>query len=225
MNFENNLAPQKKQKLSHSLYGITSQEYSLGRSTITVAEEMVKAGIKIIQYREKEKSKREKYLDCIFVRKITREAGVTFIVNDDVDIALAVGADGVHIGQDDMPLDAVRKLTGEKMIIGVSTHNPGQAQEAVSKGADYIGVGPLYPTKTKKNVCDAVGLSYLDYAVQHVSIPFVAIGGIKLHNLSDVLSHGALCVAMVTEILSAPDIPARVKEISSIIEQWPKRKK
>jgi thiamine-phosphate pyrophosphorylase len=205
----------KRRKLAYPLYAITAEEYSLGRSNSQVVRDMLAGGVKIIQYRQKEKSSREKYLECVKIRKMTEKAAATFIVNDDLDIALAVKADGVHLGQEDMPIEAARKLVKENMIIGLSTHSPRQALDAIMRGADYIAIGPIFPTQTKKDLCPAVGLGYLDYAVKHVRIPFVAIGGIKLHNLQEVLAQGASCVAMVTEIVSAPDICARIKKILS----------
>ncbi|MFA4887976.1 MAG: thiamine phosphate synthase [Candidatus Omnitrophota bacterium] len=205
----------KRRKLAYPLYAITAEEYSLGRSNIEVARDMLAGGIKILQYRQKEKPKRQKYLECLEIRRMTVNAAATFIVNDDLDIALAVKADGVHLGQDDMPIEAARELVKEGMIIGLSTHSPRQAQDAIARGADYIAIGPIFPTRTKKDACPAVGLEYLDYAFKHVAIPFVAIGGIKLHNLREVLAHGAPCVAMVSEIVSAADICARIKEILS----------
>ncbi|MDP2940669.1 MAG: thiamine phosphate synthase [Candidatus Omnitrophota bacterium] len=207
----------KKEKLAFPLYCITAEEYSLGRGNLAVAKEILAAGVKILQYREKEKSKREKFAECLAIGKMAAEAGAAFIVNDDIDIALAVEADGVHLGQDDLPIAAARRLVGEEIIIGLSTHSQQQAEEAVSKGTDYISIGPIYPTQTKKNACPAVGLAYLDYAVKNISIPFVAIGGIKLYNLREVLAHGARCVAMVTEIVGAKDIRARIKAILSQI--------
>ncbi|MDP3042713.1 MAG: thiamine phosphate synthase [Candidatus Omnitrophota bacterium] len=209
----------KRRKLAYPLYAITAQEYSLGRSNIEVARDMLAGGVKILQYRQKEKSGREKYLECAEIRKMTKIAAATFIVNDDVDIALAVKADGVHLGQNDMPIEVARELVKEAMIIGLSTHSPRQALDAITRGADYIAIGPIFPTQTKKDVCPAVGLEYLDYAVKNVTIPCVAIGGIKLHNLQEVLAHGASCVAMVTEIVSAPDIRARIKKILSRCRQ------
>jgi thiamine-phosphate pyrophosphorylase len=179
---------------------------------------MIDGGARIIQYREKEKSLREKYADCLAIRQMTEERGVTFIVNDDVALALAVRADGVHIGQDDMPVEAVRALVGNEMLIGLSTHTPEQARDAVLRGADYIGVGPVYATQTKRDAGAPVGLSYLDYAAAGIPVPHVAIGGIKRGNLDEVLRHGARCVAMISEIVSAPDIAARVQEILSQIE-------
>lgn len=205
----------KRRKLAYPLYAITAEGYSLGRGNIEVARDILAAGVKILQYRQKEKPVREKYLECAEIRRMAQKAAATFIVNDDVDIALAVKADGVHLGQDDMPIEAARELVKEDMIIGLSTHSPRQAQDAIIRGADYIAVGPIFPTQTKKDVCPAVGLEYLDYAVKDVVIPFVAIGGIKLHNLREVVAHGAFCVAMVTEIVGAADIRARIKEILS----------
>lgn len=209
----------KRRRLAYPLYAITAEEYSAGRSNSEVVRAMLAGGVKILQYRQKDKSGREKYLECVEIRKMTDRAGATFIVNDDIDIALAVKADGIHLGQKDMPIEAARELVKEEVIIGLSTHSPQQAQDAIMRGADYIAIGPIFPTQTKKDVCLAVGLEYLDYAVKNVEIPFVAIGGIKLHNIEEVLAHGAPCVAMVTEIVSAPDICARVKEILSRFPQ------
>ncbi|NLY43424.1 MAG: thiamine phosphate synthase [Clostridiaceae bacterium] len=203
-----------KRKLPDTdLYCLTGEEYSLGRSNIEVVRQMIEAGIKIIQYREKEKKALYKYEECKKIREMTRDAGVTFIVNDDIDIAILVDADGVHIGQEDIPIEEVRKLVGEEMIIGVSTHSPEQAQDAVARGADYIGVGPIYKTYTKKDVGEPVGLEYLEYVAKNVSIPFVAIGGIKEHNVAEVVKHGARCVAMVTEIVGAKDIAKKIEDI------------
>lgn len=206
----------KRKKLDTDIYGITAEEYSRGRDNIEVVARMIEAGVKIIQYREKDKTMLEKYRQCVKIREMTAEAGVALIVNDHIDLALSIEADGVHIGQDDLPLEAVRSLVGEKMIIGVSTHSPEQAQKAVKGGADYIGVGPLFRTYTKKDVCDPVGLEYLDYAVAHIGIPFVAIGGIKLHNITEVKRRGAKCIALVTEIVGADDIPGIIREIRKI---------
>lgn len=200
------------------IYGITSEAHSLGRDNVTVVKAMIDAGITLIQYREKEKSMLERYRQCETLRRLTHDAGVTFIVNDHVGLALAVAADGIHVGQDDLPVPVVRQLVGESMIIGQSTHSPQQAAAAVEAGADYIGVGPVFATQTKKDVCDAVGLSYLDHVVTGRDIPFVAIGGIKEHNLAEVRAHGAETIALVTEIVGAEDIATRIKNIRQIME-------
>ncbi len=199
------------------LYGITAEPFSLGRSNVYVVGQMLEAGIKLVQYREKEKETGPKYKECREIRRLTREAGAVFIVNDHPDLALMVEADGVHLGQDDYPIEPVRELVGEQMMIGISTHAPEQAEEAIRRGADYIGVGPLFPTFTKKGVCKPVGIEYLDYAVKNVSIPFVAIGGIKTHNVGEVRRHGASCISIVTEITGASDIRGKIMQIHAAL--------
>jgi thiamine-phosphate pyrophosphorylase len=213
----------KKQKMAfweYAFYGITAEEYSLGRSNPEIVAEMLAAGIRIIQYREKEKNLREKYAEAMILRRMTRESGALFLVNDHVDLALMVEADGVHIGQDDLPLPEVRKLLGPGKIIGVSTHGPEQARRAVAEGADYIGVGPLFATATKKDVCPPVGLGYFDFAVKEIPVPLVAIGGIKEHNLEEVCRHGARCVAMVTEITGAENIREKIGRLRALAKKY-----
>lgn len=205
-----------KEVFQDSIYGITAGEYSRGRSNAEVVREMIGAGIKIIQYREKEKTMLAKYRECLELRQITKEAGVVFIVNDHVDLALLVEADGVHVGQDDLPVEAVRRLAGPDMIIGLSTHSPEQAQAAMKMDLDYIGVGPIFLTNTKKDVCAPVGLKYLEYVVQNIPLPFVAIGGIKEHNILEVRKRGAACICLVTEIVGAEDIKVKVQQIETV---------
>lgn len=205
--------------LENGLYAITAENWSRGRSNAEIVSAMIRGGVKVIQYREKDKSMLEKYEECRILRQLTAAEGVIFIVNDHIDIALAVGADGVHIGQDDLPPEVVRKLIGSEMLMGISTHSPEQAKAAVEAGADYIGVGPIYSTQTKVNVCAPVGLEYLEYALKNVTIPLVAIGGIKRHNLHKVLEYGVKCVCMVTEVVGAEDPAACVREIRETIEK------
>lgn len=206
--------------ITTDIYGLTAEEFSLGRNNIEVVDEMIAAGIKVIQYREKEKKALYMYRECREIRELTRRAGVTFIVNDHIDLAIAVNADGVHIGQEDLPPEKVRQLVGPSMILGLSTHLPEQAQSAVKSGVvDYIGVGPIFATNTKKDVCDPVGLSYLDYVVKHIELPFVAIGGIKLHNVAEVRKHGAKISALVTEIVGAENISEKVKDIRKVMHE------
>ncbi|MBM7622478.1 thiamine phosphate synthase [Sporohalobacter salinus] len=199
--------------LDTDLYCLTAEEYSLGRSNIEVVDKMLRAEIEIIQYRDKKKKMLYKYKECLKLREMTKQAGVKFIINDDVDLALAVDADGIHIGQEDLPIEEVRNLVGQDKIIGLSTHSPQQAREAQNRGADYIGVGPIFKTNTKEDVCDPVGLEYLDYVVENIDLPFVAIGGIKEHNMDIVKSRGAKCISMVTEIVGAENIINKIKSI------------
>ena len=177
------------------LYALTDEGLSRGRSLEEVARSLLGAGIRILQYREKKKKDGEKLEQCRLLRRITSEYNACFIVDDHVDIAMLCGADGVHVGQEDIPLADVRALVGTKMCIGVSTHAPEQARAAVQGGADYIG---------------PVGLEYLDWVCTNLSIPFVCIGGIKAHNIHDVASHGAKCCALVSEFVAADDIAEAV---------------
>lgn len=207
----------KKHMLRDGIYGITAEKFSKGRTNIEVVEEMIRGGIKTIQYREKKHQKDvgEMLVECRRIRELTRDNDVTFIINDHVDLALLVDADGVHVGQEDLPVEAVRSLIGEEKIIGLSTHSPEQAEKAIAQGADYIGVGPIFTTKTKEDVCDAVGLEYLDYVVAHSPLPFVAIGGIKEHNIDEIIIRGARSICLVTEIVSSEDIYSTVVRLQS----------
>lgn len=195
-----------KKIFDNMIYALTGSEFSLGRDNITVVSSMLEAGIKIVQYREKDKYKKEKYEECLKIRELTRKYNALFIVNDDLDIAISTEADGLHIGQDDLPIEAVRNIVGDSLIVGLSTHSIEQANSAYKKDVDYIGVGPIFTTKTKKDVCSAVGLEYLDYVVKNIDMPFVAIGGIKMQNIEEVIEHKAKTIAMITEIVGASDI-------------------
>lgn len=195
------------------LYAITDHFLSLGRDNVSVVRELLEADIKIIQYREKERKMGVILEECLAIRRLTSEYGATFIVNDHVDIALLVNADGVHVGQEDIPAQEVRRLLGPEKIIGLSTHSPEQARAAVKAGVDYIGVGPIYATKTKKDVCEPVGLDYLRYVAKNLEIPFTAIGGIKSGNIAEVIRAGASCCCVVSAFVGAQDIGGAVREM------------
>lgn len=195
------------------IYALTDAGLSLGRPLEEVATALLGAGVRLLQYREKKRKGGAMLEECRLLRRLTAEAGACFIVDDHVDLALLAQADGVHVGQEDIPVPDVRALVGSEMIIGLSTHSPEQALAARTLGADYIGVGPIFATRTKEDVVAPVGYAYLDWVVQHMDMPFVAIGGIKRHNISEVASHGAGCCALVSELVSAPDIGQRVAEV------------
>lgn len=200
------------------IYALTAQELSRGRSNVEVVDALLTAGIRFLQYREKEKKAGEMYEECCKIRAMTQKAGATFIVNDHIDLALAVDADGVHIGQEDLPPDIVRRLIGEDRILGLSTHNAVQLQRAKESGVvDYIGVGPVFATQTKKDVCAAVGLDYVRYAATDGALPFVAIGGIKECNIAEVAAAGATTIAVVSDIVGAPDIVRKVQSLQQIL--------
>lgn len=173
---------------------------------------MLEAGIKIIQYREKDnpnKYMREKYEECLKIRELTKEHDALFIIDDYADLAIAVEADGVHIGQKDMPIEVVRKIVGYDKIVGLSTTNEKQAEEAIHTSADYIGIGPIFSTNTKPDANEATGIDYLDYVVKNLDVPFVCIGGIKLNNMDLLIEHKAMSLCMLTEIVSSEDIKAK----------------
>ena len=201
------------------IYALTDSRLSLGRPLETVVSALLGAGVRIIQYREKKLKGGEMLEQCRLMRRLTREAGACFIVDDHIDLAMLAEADGVHIGQEDIPLPDVRALVGSKMCIGLSTHNPDQAREAVRLGADYLGVGPIFATQTKEDVTAPVGYDYLDWVAANISTPFVAIGGIKEHNIAEVAAHGAKCCALVSELVGAEDIPGKVAAVRRAMHQ------
>lgn len=213
----------KEEKLSlfnnTGIYGITAEKLSAGRRNVDVVREMLEGGVRIIQYREKKKSMAEKYEECLMLRKLTWDYGALFIINDHPDLCLLTDADGVHVGQDDYPVSAVRSLIGSERILGWSTHAPQQLEQAHALGVDYAGVGPLFETHTKEDVMAPVGLSYLEWAVENAEIPFVAIGGIKEHNIAEVAARGAKCICLVSEITESPDIRGKIGKLLSIMRK------
>ena len=201
------------------LYAISVAGLSLGRPLEEVVSALLGAGVRIVQYREKKLKAGAMLEECRLLRRLTSEAGACFIVNDHIDIAMLVGADGVHVGQEDLPVPEVRRLVGPDMIVGLSTHMPEHAREARGLGADYIGVGPIFATNTKEDVVDPVGYEYLDWINRNADLPFVAIGGIKRHNIAEVARHGARCCSLVSELVGAPDIRARVEEVRKAMRE------
>ncbi|GAB4417773.1 MAG: thiamine phosphate synthase [Thermodesulfovibrionales bacterium] len=180
----------------------------------------LKAGVRWIQYREKTKSRREIYREALRLRELTDEFGATLIVNDHADIALAVEADGVHLGQEDLPLKEAREIMGDR-IIGISTHSIEEALDAESGGADYIGFGPVFYTATK-DAGKPKGLDMLREIKRSVKIPVVAIGGISLRNLQSVLNAGADAVAAASAILK-DGISENVRSFMEIINNSPRK--
>ena len=191
------------------------------------ARAAVECRVRMLQLRMK-KASDAAFLDmAVKIRAITQNSETLFIVNDRVDIARAADADGVHLGQDDMPLQEARaRWPAEGKIFGLSTHNLGQACAAVMQNPDYIGVGPVFPTPTKEIPDPAVGLEGLRKILQAVSLPAVAIGGITPENLPDVLAHGAQNFAVVRAVIKSPDPRAAIQRLlrTAGIEQilWPR---
>lgn len=204
--------------IPEGIYGITGENFANGKTNLQCVEEMIRGGIKIIQYREKNKSLGEKLKEAREIREVCKKNGVVFIVNDNIDIAILVDADGVHVGQDDIPPSEVRKLIGEDKIIGLSTHSPEQGKKAFENSdVDYIGVGPIFPTTTKDTA--PVGLEYLEYVVNNLDIPFVAIGGIKDYNIDKIIERGAKRICLVSDIVGAENISEKVKSLISKLKK------
>lgn len=194
------------------LYAILDPEQTRGRSAEPVLRELLGGGAKIIQLRAKKISARIFLELACNVRELTRAHSCRLIINDRVDVALACGADGVHLGQDDLPLQAARKLLPAK-IIGISTHDLEQARQAEDGGADYIGFGPMFGTTTKETDYTARGVEMLREIRKAVQIPIVAIGGITEANAIEVWQAGTDSAAIISDILAAEDITAKVQRI------------
>lgn len=199
------------------LYAITGEQFHPGRPMLEVMEEAILGGVDIIQLRDKDSSKREVLAKAKALRELTRKHGVTFIVNDHIDVALACDADGIHLGQDDLPLCEARKIVGNR-IIGISTHAIEEARAAEREGADYIGVGPVFATKSKVDVVDPVTTAYVQQVTAEIRIPWVAIGGIKLHNVDEVLAAGASRICAISEIVGSENIQGVCRSFLEKIE-------
>lgn len=180
------------------------------------AKAIIDGGAKILQLRAKSLSSREFLETARIIRKITKDKGTVFIVNDRVDIALLTDADGVHLGQSDLPVKEARRLLGNNKIIGYSTHNLREALEAVRLPVDYISFGPIFPTKTKEGAQTPKGLKRLSEVRKAVEIPIVAIGGITEANMAHVLKEGVESVAMISEILTTLDISKKLNRLIAI---------
>jgi thiamine-phosphate pyrophosphorylase len=201
------------------VYVITDPALSHGRSHWQVVSEAVRGGATVIQLRDKHAEGRELLEAGLALRALTRDAGVPFIVNDRVDVAIAVGADGVHVGQKDIPADVTRRLVGPKMIMGVSVANLEEARQAKADGADYLGVGALFSTATKSDAGAPVGTEVLGQIRREVGLPIVGIGGINMHNAAEVIRQGADGVAVISAVVSAPDIAQATASLLAVVEE------
>lgn len=186
------------------------------------ATDIMDGGAKILQLRAKKLSSKEFLETARIIRKITKDRGAVFIVNDRVDIALLTDADGVHLGQNDLPVREARRLLGNDKIIGYSTHNMREARVAKKLPVDYISFGPIFPTKTKEDAQTPKGIKGLSEIRKAVNIPIVAIGGITETNLIYVLKEGADSAAMISEILTVKDISKKVNRLISVADKFKK---
>ncbi len=201
-------------------YLVTQQSLSAGRSTLEIVEAAIDGGVDVVQLREKETDAEWRYELGLELRELTADAGVDLLVNDRIDIAQAIDADGVHVGQSDLPVGVARELLGPDAIIGCSTSTLEEARQAAAEGADYLGIGTIYGT-TSKDVAtqkDGVGPERVSEIIEAVSLPAVGIGGITADNAGPVVEAGATGVAVISEITAADDPQAATEALASAVE-------
>ena len=195
------------------LYLVISSEFTLDRPVPEVFEAAAAGGIRLIQLREKNKGAKFLYDTAVACRPIAEKYGVMMMIDDMVDVALLCGADGVHLGQDDLPVDVARRIAPD-LFLGCSTHNLAEALAAKAAGADYINIGPVYDTATKALPMKALGVDAVRRIAPAVSpLPFSVMGGVKEHRFTELYGAGARLFAMVTEITRAPDVRKKVEEL------------
>ena len=197
-------------KLPSHFYAMVDSAF--GHEPVALAQTMLDAGARIMQLRLKDVPSRDFLAAARTIAAFCRTRGAILIVNDRVDIAMLANAHGVHLGQDDLPLDAARRIAGPDMIIGISTHTVEQARTAENGGADYIGFGPIYAGGLRKNP-SGKGLDTLREVRAAVKIPIVAIGGITQTIIPEVIAAGADAAAIITDVLTAPSISAKIRSI------------
>ena len=188
------------------LYIILDPSIYPARPLVEVLTIAAEAGAFLFQYRNKSAAMKDAYVEALALRQAAAKAGVLFIVNDRCDLALAVDADGVHLGQEDLPLDLARKVMGQDKLIGISTHNPDQVREAAAGRPDYLGFGPIFKPGSKQDHDPVVGLEGLHAIRRLTSLPIFAIGGIQIEQAGEVMRAGANGVAVISAILKATDI-------------------
>jgi thiamine-phosphate pyrophosphorylase len=201
------------------LYLITDRKLFNAQCSLYLAlETALKAGVKFIQLREKRLTARMLLDTAQWISELTKEYGAKLFINDRADIALAVGADGVHLGQKSMPAHAVRKFSKNKLLIGVSTHGIDEAVQAEKDGADFITLGPVFKTQSKLKYGDPIGIDVIRKVKSGVSIPVLAIGGIKPDKVKEVIKAGADGVAVISAILAVRDIRAATEEFLRLLK-------
>ena len=209
----------KLKNIDYSLYLVTDRGLARGRTTLEIIKAAVCGGTTIVQLREKDCSTRDFIEQALTVKKFLKARGVPLLINDRVDVAQAIAADGVHLGQTDMPLEIAKKILGDSMIIGISTESLEDAIEAERGGADYLGISPIYATPTKTDTASPLGLKGLREIRNAVKLPLVGIGGLNKDNAAEVIRHGADGVAVVSAIVAADDPAAAAKELKQVIKE------
>ena len=209
----------KLKNIDYSLYLVTDRGLARGRSNFEIVTAAVREGATVVQLREKNCSTREFIEQALAIKEFLKDHGVPLIINDRVDVAQAVKADGVHLGQSDMPLGLAKKILGDSMIIGISAESVQDAIEAEKGGADYLGVSPIYATPTKTDTAPALGLEGLREIRKAVRLPLVGIGGLNTENAADVIRSGANGVAVVSAIVAADDPETAAGDLKKIITE------
>ena len=209
----------KLHNVDYSLYLVTDRSLARGRSTLEIVSAAVDGGATVVQLREKDCSTREFIEQALAIKDFLKGRGVPLIINDRVDVAQAVEADGVHLGQTDMPLGTAKKILGDSMIIGISAESLQDAVEAEKGGADYLGVSPIYATPTKTDTAPPLGLEGLREIRKAVGLPLVGIGGLNRENAADVIRNGADGVAVVSAIVAADDPQTAADALKQIITE------
>lgn len=187
------------------IYPVVSSEFCNGKSVVEVITQLAENGAKVVQLREKHRSDADLFALATLCRDVTARYGMLLFIDDRLDIALAVDADGVHLGQEDLPVAAGRKIAPE-LIIGTSTHNAAEVIAAGRAGCSYLNIGPIYPTQTKSVACGALGIDTLRELMPLASVPFSVMGGIKEHHIPELVRLGAKHIAMVTEVIAKPEL-------------------
>ena len=205
---------------NYGTYLVTQQSVSEGRSTPEIVRAAIDGGVDVVQLREKETESRFRYELGLELRELTAEAGVDLIVNDRIDIAQAIDADGVHVGQSDLPVTVARDLLGPDAVVGCSTSTVEEALEAETAGADYLGIGAVYGTSSKDVAAeeDGVGPERIAAIAEAVSIPVVGIGGITTDNAAPVVEAGAVGVSVISEITTAEDPQGTTAALAETVE-------
>lgn len=210
-----------KAQPDYSIYLVTDDGCLQGRALIDCMREALEGGVTLVQYRAKTASSAEMYAEALQLKALCDSFNVPLIINDRLDIAMAVGAAGVHLGQDDLPCAAARRILGEDYIIGVSAHNPAEAKAALQSGADYLGCGAVFGTATKADV-KKLGTDGLAAICKAKGLPVVGIGGVTADNYREVRAAGADGAAIVSGILAQPDISATVRAIAKVSQEFAK---
>ncbi len=205
--------------IDYSLYLVTDRSLSKGRSTAEIVAAAVAGGVSCIQLREKSCGTREFLNEALALQPLLKSRNIPLIINDRLDIALAIEADGVHLGQSDMPIGMARKIAGTSLIIGISAESVEDALRAEQQGADYIGISPVFSTPTKTDTAPPLGLEGVRQIRALVDIPLVGIGGIQLDNAESVIAAGADGIAVVSAIVSAADPAGASKKLKTLIDQ------